>query len=73
MDKKQITYRLWEARLESGKSFRQIAEETGLSLNLLNAYMNKGVMPGADKLALLCPCLGVSADWLLGVGESDDL
>ncbi len=69
-DRKQITYRLWEARLESGKSFRQIAEETGLSLNVLNAYMNKGVMPGADKLALLCPCLGVSADWVLGSGES---
>ena len=48
-DRKQITYRLWEARLESGKSFRQIAEETGLSLNVLNAYMNKGVMPGADS------------------------
>ena len=25
---------------------------------------------GADKLALLCPCLGVSADWVLGLRES---
>lgn len=70
MDKKQISYRLCEARIKSGKSYRQIWEETDISLNTLNAYMNQGVMPGADKLALLCRCLGTSADWVLGLRES---
>lgn len=70
MDKKQISYRLCEARIKSGKSYRQIWEETDISLNTLNAYMNQGVMPGADKLALLCRCLGTSADWVLGLREN---
>ena len=70
MNKKRISYRLCEARIKSGKTYRQIAEETDISLNTLNAYMNKGVMPGADKLALLCRCLGTSADWVLGLREN---
>lgn len=65
--KKQITYRLCTARINSGKAYRQLAEETGIALNTLDAYMNKGTMPGADKLAALCQALGVSADWVLGL------
>lgn len=65
--RKQITYRLVTAVLESGKSHRRIAEEAGVSLNTMHYYMNKGGMPGADKLAALCRALNVSADWLLGL------
>ena len=65
--RKQITYRLVTAVLESRKSHRQIAEEAGVSLNTMHYYMNKGGMPGADKLAALCRALEVSADWLLGL------
>lgn len=72
-DRKQITYRLVTAVLESGKSHRRIAEEAGVSLNTMHYYMNKGGMPGADKLAALCRALNVSADWLLGAGESGSL
>ncbi|NBI19240.1 XRE family transcriptional regulator [Neglecta sp. X4] len=72
-DRKQITYRLVTAVLESGKSHRRIAEEAGVSLNTMHYYMNKGGMPGADKLAALCRALNVSADWLLGAGESGAL
>lgn len=69
MTKKQITYRLVEARIKSGKSIRQMAEETGISPSTIEMYMYKGSMPGADKLSLLCQSLGVSADWVLGLTE----
>ena len=67
--RKQITYRLVTAVLDSRKSHRRIAEEAGVSLNTMHYYMNKGGMPGADKLAALCRALNVSADWLLGLEE----
>lgn len=73
INKKQISYRLADAVRGSGKSYRQVEEETGISLNTLNHYINKGGMPGADKLARLCHALGVSADWVLGLRCPPDI
>lgn len=67
MNKKEISYRLCTARVQSGKTYRQISDETGLSLNALANTMTKGGMPRADTLAKLCVCLGCSADWILGL------
>lgn len=64
--RKQISYRLIDAVKASGFTYRQLAEETEISTNTINAYLNKGAMPGADKLAMLCTVLGVSADRILG-------
>lgn len=66
-EKKQITYRLAEAVKDSGKTYAQLAEETGMHANTVSNYVNEGIMPGADKLAMLCRALGVSADTILGL------
>lgn len=71
-DKKQISYRLCKAKLDSGKTYRQINEETDISVNALSGYVSNGVMPTASNLARLCRCLGVSADWVLGLEEDEN-
>lgn len=50
------------------RSVNSVAIQSGLSAQLLNAYLTK-TRPGADKLARLCLTLGVRLDWLI-TGEA---
>ena len=51
---------------ESGKSIREISEETGISTGMLSKYQNDVAEAGIDKLAKLADYFHVSTDWLLG-------
>ena len=67
----EITARLGEAKRRSGKTLAQLGEESGIPESTLQQYFYNGVLPGADKLGSLCRALGASADWVLGLEETE--
>ena len=65
----QISRRLQQAILDSGMTYRQIALEVGTPTDVIASYMKRVPrMPLVETLAVLCPVLGVSADWVV-LGE----
>lgn len=68
VNKAGISARLRQAVEGSGCTRQVIADRAGINCNTLRNYMDYGTMPGAGKLAALCQALGVSADWVLGIG-----
>lgn len=58
---------------KSGKSLREIARETGLSTTLLSNYKNDRAEAGIDKLTKLADYFNVSADWLLGRTDMQEI
>lgn len=57
---------LTNAQMIQKKSLRQIAEESGVSVNTLIAYKSKKTAPDALNLMRLADYFGVSTDYLLG-------
>lgn len=43
------------------------AKQTKLTASTIGSYITRGSDPSATKLAKIASCLGVSADWLLGL------
>lgn len=53
----------------SGKTSKEISDETGINLFNINEYRKGSSLPKAENLVLLCDCLDVSADYLLGLTD----
>lgn len=57
---------LTNAQMIQKKSLRQIAKESGVSINTLSAYKSKKTIPDVTNLVRLAYYFGVSTDYLLG-------
>ena len=53
----------------SGKSQAQIAKEVNISKQCVSDYKSGKSVPSIQTLYLLCQCLDVSADYLLGLTD----
>lgn len=53
----------------SGLSFEDLCEETQISRTAMTRYIKGERTPNARSLAAVCTALGVSADWVLAIGE----
>lgn len=54
---------------ESGKTYRKIASESGVTKSSLATWLTTDAMPNSKSLILLCRYFNVSADWLLGLNN----
>ncbi len=54
---------------ETGKTYRQIAAESGVKKSNIATWINTDAMPNGKNLAKLCIYFDVSADWLLGLNN----
>lgn len=64
--REQIIRRVQQAILDSGMTYKQIAEKSGLSALVIASYMMRDPrLPSVETLAQLLPVLGVSADEIL--------
>lgn len=67
----QIIRRLQQAILDSGMTYHQIAQKSGLSTFVISTYMmREPKIPTLETLAALLPVLGASADWVV-LGEKE--
>lgn len=66
-----MSCRLRKLVVESGKSYRQVADEMGINKGILLHTANNKWMPNSRQLIPICQYFGVSADYLLGL--SDDM
>lgn len=57
--------RLRGAVQKDGRPLRAISKAAGLGPNYLGELLNKGKVPGIDKLLRLCSELEISATWVL--------
>ena len=64
-----IAGRLSVAFERSGLSMRELSSLTGLSRYTITRYLRGQRIPSGDALVRLCPVLGISATWLLGLDE----
>ena len=64
-----MSSRLRKLVLDTDKSYRQVAEEMGIHKNVLLRTANGKGMPNSRQLIPICKYFGVSADYLLGLGE----
>ena len=65
--------RLVELRKEKRYTQQALADLLGISVWTLNSYEAKGVLPRFDMIIMLSKALGCTADYLLGLAESDFL
>ena len=65
--------RLVELRKEKGYTQQTLADLLGISVWTLNSYEAKGVLPRFDMIIMLSKALGCTADYLLGLAESNFL
>lgn len=61
--------RIREARKRRGLRLEDVAGQVGINYATVSAYERGRAAPGVDKLRQIAQLLGVSADWLLGIGE----
>ena len=54
---------------ESGKPFRDLAKEIGISTGSLSKYQYDAAVAGVDALAKISAYFDVSSDWLLGLSD----
>ena len=64
-----FTERFNEAIKLSDKTQVQIAKETQISKQCISDYKSGKSFPSLETLFLLCRCLDVSADYLLGLTD----
>ncbi len=69
-NQKLMSRRLRELVAETGKSYRKVAEEIGITKGVLLRAANGQAMPNSRQLITICQFFGVSADWLLGLKET---
>ncbi len=79
MDRRELT-RLFRTRLiaameRAGINQSRLAKRTGIDRSTLSQLLSPQLvrLPRADTVAVLASSLQVSADWLLGLTESEDL
>lgn len=61
--------RLREEIKQSGLTLKSIAEQIGVSPEMVTRYCTTKKLPRLDTFALLCKALDVSADYILGLSE----
>ena len=65
-----VAARLVAAWSASGMSMDALVEESGLPRTTIYRSFTGERFPSSRTLMLLCPALGISADWVLGIGGS---
>lgn len=50
---------------------KEFAQRTNITESAMSRYISGERVPRADTLVSICRSLGVSADWLLGMTESE--
>ena len=63
--KTEMALRMWRARRRSGKTYTQIANETGISSRTIDSWINGIRVPGSEGLAKFAASVGVTTDSLL--------
>ncbi len=65
----EFTKRFNEALKNSGKTQTQIAKEISVTKQSVNDYKTGKCMPSIETLCLICKCLDITADYLLGLSD----
>ncbi len=68
-----LTSRLKDAMMSRDVRPIDLAARTGISKGLVSRYVNGGGLPSSKNLAKIAEALGVSAGWLLGKDDSQQL
>lgn len=61
-----IGERLRAARGRSRKTLRDVAQACGCSAQAVKRWEDDTAMPSSSKLIILCRCLDVSIEWMMG-------
>lgn len=61
--------RMKETREQSGLKQKELAEKVGVTPQTISAYEKGGKTPTLDNASAIAKELGVSLDWLCGIGE----
>lgn len=71
MTDQKISDRLRALKDQQGWTAQQMADATGMSRRTLESYMKRenAALPGLEALCQISRGLGVSLDWLAGVGD----
>ncbi|MBQ7715359.1 MAG: helix-turn-helix domain-containing protein [Clostridia bacterium] len=64
--------RLKSQRRENGYSQTDLSERIGVSVQSISKWENDNAMPDISQIVPLSAVLGVSTDWLLGVGMNEE-
>ena len=64
--------RLKNLRRDAGFSQSDLSERIGVSIQSISKWENDNTMPDISQIVPLAAVLGVSTDWLLGVGMNED-
>ena len=64
--------RLRSLRHESGLSQSELSDSIGVSVQSISKWENDNTMPDISQIVPLASVLGVSTDWLLGVGMNEE-
>lgn len=64
-----LTERLEQAIIDSGMNLSELCRRAKISRHMLWQYRYYAVTPSAFVIARLAVTLGVTTDWLLGIGE----
>ena len=65
--------RLKSLRREAGYSQSDLSDRIGISVQSISKWENDNTMPDISQIVPLASVLGVSTDWLLGVGMNEDI
>jgi len=69
---KSFGQRLKSLRHEAGFSQSDLSDRIGVSVQSISKWENDNTMPDISQIVPLAAVLGVSTDWLLGVGMNED-
>lgn len=61
--------RLREQRLEKGLKQKQLAEAVGTTDDSIYSWEKGRSQPSVEQIRLLCKCLNISADYLIGLED----
>ncbi len=61
--------RLREQRLEKGLKQKQLAEAVGTTDDSIYSWEKGRSQPSVEQIRLLCRCLNISADYLIGLED----
>ena len=64
--------RLKNLRRDAGLSQSDLSDRIGVSIQSISKWENDNTMPDISQIVPLAAVLGVSTDWLLGVGMNED-
>lgn len=67
--RKEFMNRFELAVRKCGKSVSTLAREADTTFTTISNYRYGVSLPNAYNLSLLCPALGVTVDWLLGLSD----